>query len=409
VKPLAPQLQRDLERHAAFGDKLSGSPGDHATADWIAHRLAEAGYDVQRQPLDVPGFAPVDCSLQVGDAHAELWPQPPVADTEGVTAPLAVVRAPYEAEDARDRIALLVLPHGRHASLQSPPAQGLVEAAAAAGARALVIVPTGPTGGIVGLNCALEPPAPALPIAILAPAEAEPFLRAARSGVRATLRLSGRRFQAHSCNLLASLRRGPRWIVLSTPRTGWFQCASERGTGTAAFLAMAEWAARPGQEHSVFLLNSGAHEYLFAGARQAMPLAPPPADTIAWVHLGAALATCDRLEFRGREQPLPSADPNRTVMASPDMLGPVTRAFAGLGGLERPLPVVRGISELGEIAGHGYRRCFAVLGIPKVFHSRQDDLSMVDGALLAPVVQAHLDALQEALALDRAERDGATA
>jgi len=400
---LAQELQRDLERHAGFGDKIAGGPGEAATAQWISERLTALGYEVSWQPVPVPGFAPADCSLVAGAARAALWPQPPVVPAAGVTAPLAVLRAPYEAGDARGRIALLVLPYGRHASIRSPAVLPLVHAAAGAGALGLVIVPTGPTGGVVGLNCAAEAPVAALPTAILAPAEAEPFLLAARAGTPATLRLAGRAMPAESCNLIATLRRGPRWIALSTPRTGWFQCTSERGTGTAAFLALAAWAAASAPDHSVFLLNSGAHEYLFAGARRAMPLAPSPAETAAWVHLGASLATRDRLELRGLEQVLPSADPNRTVMATPAMQAAVTQAFAGLSGLERPLPVAQGISELGEIAGHGYQRCFAVLGIPKVFHSRQDDLSAVDGVLLAPVVQAHIAALESALAADRAE------
>lgn len=73
--------------------------------------------------------------------------------------------------------------------------------------------------------------------------------------------------------------------------------------------------------------------------------------------------------------------PNRTVMASRAMLEEVATAFAGLSGLERPMPVVEGVSELGAIASHGYERCFAVLGMPKVFHTRQDTLEAVDAAL----------------------------
>ena len=45
--PIIRQLGADLERHAAFGDKFSGGPGDTATADWIAGRLRQSGYRVQ--------------------------------------------------------------------------------------------------------------------------------------------------------------------------------------------------------------------------------------------------------------------------------------------------------------------------------------------------------------------------
>ena len=408
---LTRQLQADLERYAGLGDKLSGGEGDLAAADWIARRLSALDYEIERQPIGVPYFEPRHCGLEAGDASARVWAQPPVVATgaEGVTAPLAVVRAAFEAPDACGRIALLVLPYGRHASMQSPQIAPLVKAAAAAGAVALVIVPTGPTGEVVALNCELDVPLAQLPTAVLAPAHAEPFLVAARVNVPATLRLAGRSAGRASMNVLGTLSRGPRWIALSTPRTGWFGCASERGTGTAAFLALAAWAAQRAADYSIFLLNSGAHEYQFAGARRAMPLAPPTARTAVWCHLGASLATRDRLEFRGLAQPLPSADPNRTVMASPAMLESVATAFAGLSGLERPMPVVEDVSELGAIAAHGYRRCFAVLGIPRMFHTRQDTLEVVDAGLLAPVVQAHIAAIEAALQSDLLDAKAAIA
>lgn len=36
--PVTLKLRTDLVQHAAFGDKFSGSPGDLATAEWVARR-----------------------------------------------------------------------------------------------------------------------------------------------------------------------------------------------------------------------------------------------------------------------------------------------------------------------------------------------------------------------------------
>lgn len=66
---------------AALGDKVSGGNGDLAAADWIAHRLAALGYEVQRQAIEVPIFEPWHCRLEAGDATACVWPQPPVVPT----------------------------------------------------------------------------------------------------------------------------------------------------------------------------------------------------------------------------------------------------------------------------------------------------------------------------------------
>jgi hypothetical protein len=392
VDALTRTLAADMVRHAAFGDKISGGAGDAATAQWIAGRLAASGYDIEHQGIDVPFFDPIDCRLVAGEAAAPVYWQSPVTATgmQGLRAPLAVVRAPYEAMDAAGRIALLVLPHARHASVDSPLVAPLIAAASAAGAVALVIVPVGPTGEVVALNAGFGAPVAPVPVAVLAPALAEPFLRAARSGLPATLFLHGQTSVRQTSNLQATLRRGPRWLCLSTPRTGWFGCVAERGTGAAAFLAMAAWAVERFPDLSLFLLNTGAHEYRFAGAHRALAQAPAPADTLAWVHLGAALAVRDRLEFRGEFFDLPSADANRMTMATESLQDAARAAFRGLPGLERIMTPMSGVSELGAIVERGYGRAMAVLGIPRAFHTRADDLGEVDARLLAPVVRAHM-------------------
>ena len=396
IDALTRALAADMVRHAAFGDKISGGPGDAATTQWIASRLAASGYDVEHQGIDVPFFDPIDCHLVADEAAAPVYWQSPVTATgmQGLRAPLAVVRAPYEAMDAAGRIALLVLPHARHASVDSPLVAPLIAAASAAGAIALVIVPVGPTGEVVALNAGIGAPVAPVPIAVLAPALAEPFLRAARSGLPATLFLHGQTSVRQTSNLQATLRRGPRWLCLSTPRTGWFGCVAERGTGTAAFLAMAAWAVERFPDLSLFLLYTGAHVYRFAGAHRALAQAPAPADTLAWVHLGAALAVRDRLEFRGEFFDLPSADANRMTMATESLQDAARAAFRGLPGLERIMTPMSGASELGAIVERGYGRAMAVLGIPRAFHTRVDDLVEVDARLLAPVVRAHMEVVE---------------
>ncbi|HSI56755.1 MAG TPA: hypothetical protein VLA16_04310 [Ideonella sp.] len=405
---MARALAADLARHAALGDKVSGGPGDAATAAWIAGRLEALGCSVLRQPLEVPWFEPRLCRLTAGDATAPLYWQSPVSPTgpQGITAPLAVLHAPFEAADAAGCIALLMLPYARHASIDSAQIAPLLDAATAAGALALVIVPTGPSGEVVALNCSPDQARSPLPTAVLAPGLAGPLLQAARSGRSATLHLHGTASRRSTCTLLGELRRGPRWLCLSTPRTGWFGCVGERGTGTAAFLAMAAWAVERFPALSLFFMNAGAHEYRFEGAHRAMARAPAPADTVVWSHLGAALATRDRLEIRGQSLPLPSADPHRFTMATGALREAAARAFQGLGGLEHVMAPLDGVSELGAIVAHGYERAFAVLGVPRMFHTRRDDLETTDAGLLAPVVRAHMAVVEHAVSTDAANRAG---
>ena len=291
---LVARLAEDLRHHAGFGEKYSGGPGDQATADWIAERMQAAGLRVDRHQIDTPYFTPRVCTLRCAGDSLDVLPQAPVMTTgsAGITAPLAIIHSTHDAARAANAIAIVVAPFRRHAAIWLPPIGPLVSAAVEAGAKAIVIVTTGPSGEAVALNAPLDAPFTPVPSAVLAPRALEPLLAAAARGEVATLILDGGAERRQTANLMATLDRGPRWLAFSTPRTGWFDCVGERGTGTAAFLALLDWAVQRFPDHSLFALNSGGHEYRFGGTHPALDLAPPPQATTLWTHIGANRFCC---------------------------------------------------------------------------------------------------------------------
>src|SRR5262245_12971353 len=200
---LVARVREDLERHASFGDKFSAGPGDLATAAWIASRLQESGYRVEESDFAAPFFVKRAARLTTGVASVDVAPQAPVVPTTaaGVTARLAIVE--NTVGDVRDRIALVILPSGRHAALS--PERGIgrtIVDTARAGARAIVIVTTGPSGEAVALNCPEAPFVP-VPAAVLAPKHAERFVAAAKAGADATLLVDGDATERPSRNVVA--------------------------------------------------------------------------------------------------------------------------------------------------------------------------------------------------------------
>ena len=391
---LVDRVAADLSRHASFGDKFSGSPGDLATAAWIADRLRASGYQVQSSTFDAPFFVKRTTRLTSGTTTVDVMAQAPVVPTgaAGVTAPLALVEGAVG--DVRDRLAVIVLPSARHAALFADRGIGqTVVSVAKAGAKAIVIVTTGPTGEAIALNSP-EQPFVAIPAAVLAPKQAAPIVAAARSGAMATLILDGDATHRPSPNVIGTLRRGERWIAISTPRSGWFGCVGERGTGTAVFLELADWAVRRFPNHSIFLMNTGGHEYFFAGSHRALTQAPPADRTVLWTHVGATLAARDARDDNGREVMLDTADPGRSLMATDTARAAAAEAFRGLSGLATPTPVRAGAGELSTFTDKGYQTAFAVIGVHRWFHTSQDTLERVDAKLVVPVLQAHQRAME---------------
>jgi len=383
-------LWADLLTHARFGVKPAGSAGDNETANWIEAELSGCGYDVQRLPVPVATFLPDRCELAGQDCSLELYPQPIVVPTppRGITARLALVHDVSDAIVARDRIAVLVVPHARHAAIWTSSIGRMLEICVEAGALAVIILPCGPTGDIVALNTFADRPSAPIPLAIGRPSDLPVYASNAAASIPMTMFLTGTQAEGDSPTLIGRLKRGSRHIALSTPRSCFFTGSVERGTGTAAFLALARWLPQAFPDHSLFLLNSGAHELRFAGTHAALDQAPPAAETDVWAHIGAGLASRAQSTIRGGRR-LVHADTNRVCMTTPSLLEDASLAFAGLPGLDDPQEILSEAGELSTIASRGYERAFAVLGVNRTCHTRHDLPEDVCPELLEPVAVAH--------------------
>lgn len=397
-------IAADLARYVGLGGKASGGSGDMEAADWLGRELARAGYAVERQRFDAPFFTTRAGTLAMEGHRAGVIPQAIVVPTGagGVSGRLVRVAPGLTPGGMRGAIALVELPHGRWSSAMAKPVRETVRAAIAGGAVAAVIVTTGPTGGALALNAPGDEPLFDVPVAVLAPRDAAPFLAAAAQPTPARLVIDGEGGRRPASNLVARRDRGRgRWLIVSTPRSGWFACAGERGPGVAAWLALARWAAGSLPRHDLAFVCTSGHEYEYLGAEALMRTGtlPVPARTDLWLHLGANVAARDWQELTGTLQPLPSADSQRYLMTSATLLPLARRAFAGLPGLEAPRaagPAAAG--ELATILAAGYPRVAGIFGAHRHHHSAEDDARCVDPALVAAAAAACRTFVEGALA-----------
>jgi len=396
------RIAADLSTYIGFGSKRSGGGGDTACGHWLAGELSRAGFAVEKLSIKVPWFDAAQCEIAAGKAHAALQPQPIVVPTPagGVSGPLVRVD-PHGQADAplSGAIALVDLPYGRWSSALAKPVRAPIEAAFAGGARAAVVVTNGPTGRIIALNADGRAPMFAGPVGLLAPADAAPFLAAAMRHEPATVTLTGRGGRRPAFNVIGRLDRGKgRWLIVSTPRSGWYGCAGERGGGIAAWLDLARRAPAMLPDHNLaFLCNSG-HEYENLGAEESLKaVAPKPAETHFWLHLGANLAARDWHEGLFGLAPLGGTDSQRYLVVSPPLLPAARRLFAGLAGLESPYPSDKlAAGELSAIIATGYASVAGVFGLHRFHHVEDDDARCVDTASVATTTAAFVKLLAEA-------------
>jgi len=405
----AETLMAHVETYDALGIHRSGTEGDAATADWMAARLETLGFDVGFQAFSVQQVEPrnVDVTLADGTTIAGFpqWPVTPTAG-RGVSAPL-VGYSPFEPTSRlRGAVVVVDFPHQRPSAFMTAAYREPVMAALKAGAAAVVGVTHGPTGELIALNAPPDlAPFPA-PVILLAPKEALPLQRAAARGEQATVRLEvDGPAERTARNVVGRLERpGRPLVVVTTPQSGWFHCAAERGPGIAAWRALAAWAAAELRASFVFAATSG-HELDNHGAHRFLAeAAPAPDDVAVWLHLGAGFAARDWHEVgRHRLRPLPSADPQRFLAGTPDLVPVLEPVFAGLPGLEAVYTATpeNTAGELSEVLGAGYPRVFGAFGAHRYHHAEADRPEATSEPILAAAAHAFLAALQKILFSDR--------
>ncbi|HEU4625173.1 MAG TPA: hypothetical protein VFS52_10445 [Steroidobacteraceae bacterium] len=394
------RVAADLEKYIGFGSKQAGGAGDIACGNWLAAELQSLGFEIERQEVMTPFFEASRSELLCGDTKVPVWPQPIVVqtDAEGTTGPLVRIDRTGRAEAPLEgALALLDLPFARWSTALAKPIREPVAAAFAARAKAVVVITNGPTGKVIALNTDGRAPLFEGPVALLAPEDAEPFLAAAMRRAPATLIVRGRGGRRPAFNFVGRIDRGkPRWWVVSTPRSGWFGCAGERGPGVAAWLWLARWASRQVRSRNLaFVCNSG-HEYEYLGASEALKtFTPKPAETQFWLHLGANVAARDWHETVGQWRALPSVDTQRFLSISSSLLPLAREVFAGHAGLEAPYATdTLSAGELTEIVAAGYAPAAGVFGIHRYHHVAEDDARCVSAASVASTAAAFQRLLQ---------------
>lgn len=393
----------------------TGSPGDLAVASHLELALTDAAFVTRRQPVAAP-LARMNRAevywLHDGTEHkAKLWPQRPLHFTghDGVGGPLAIWRPSEMPVSAltfpAGAIVLAVLPYERHSQLTRALPLASLQALAAAGAAAVVLITDGPSGAAIALNCPEDTSRyPPVPVATLGPEAARPLIAHAQAGGAARIVLDGRVIEGASYNLWG--RRGPKdgpLVVISTPRTGWTAALAERGPGIAAFHALLRWIPARFPDHDFLFVSTAAHEHDNAGsARFLKEFAPSPDQVRLWLHLGAGFAARDFHELGNyRLLPLTTPDPQRFLVASEALAPALRAAFVGEPGLSRVYPASAGASgELSEILAAGYPAVVGLLGAHRFHHVAEDRIDKTDPAFIAAVVCALQAALTTLLARD---------
>jgi hypothetical protein len=386
------RIRRIIHAFEEQGFHRTGTSVDRASANWLREEAHRAGLTASLESFSLHRVDPLAAALIVGDRRIEGIPLFDAAFTNEL--------------GVRGRLGLL----------DGGAEIGLAEAipnAAGAGAlgdarrknrhKAIVCVTRGGEPGLCPSNADsfLRPFGP--PVLQVGSEHASWLQEQAQRGVEVQLLAHVRRTPAEAFNVTAKLTgEDPALpsLVIMTPRSGWYWCASERGGGLACWLELMRVLGQPKPARDVEFVASSGHELghlginAFIDRRSAIV-----SNSVGWIHLGANIgaarsASTQRRPVDTNSGVPPSASPQanaNTVQASDDEIERVLAQAMMSAGLTTDVRVPHSRVPGGEaeVVHRGGGRYVSVIGSNVMFHNPSDRGSdVIDSRVIAAFVEA---------------------
>lgn len=277
-----PEARRLIGEFAEQGIHRTGWPADEAASRWICSWLDQRGIAAQIQHFEFPRLCQAGAFVEWPGHHIEG-----VVMHDGGTTTASGVIAPLVAQPGVAGAHIRLLEPAR---LSDP--MSLLTGCDAMPAAAIVLA--GDAQGEIVLRNAEHMATPrTVPVLQIASRYAELFGAAAARGQSVRVVADYQRVTAQASNVVADIHTpgANQYVVIMTPKSGWFGCAAERGGGLVIALALAAAAAQTeGRKFHVRCLFTSGHELGHWGLLAYLEAHPEiRAQAHLWIHLGASI------------------------------------------------------------------------------------------------------------------------
>ena len=337
--------RQGFHRTATDVDRLSG--------EWLCGEVEQAGLMPSREAFSIERVDPMEAAVVVQGRRIDGVPLFDAAftDAAGVTGRIGAI-------DGDAPIGLVQI---------APNAAGAGPLGAARHAnrhRAIVCITRGGRPGLCPSNADAfdQPFGP--PVVQVSSEEAAFLDECAKQGSDVQVRAHVKRTPSQAFNVVAELAGATRTLpplIVMTPRSGWWRCASERGGGIACWLELMREVGATKPARDVLFVASSGHELGHLGINAFIDRRPSIVSrTVGWMHFGANIGAAQ--------------DPGNTLQASDDGFEAMQAEAMQSAELRIDRRVARGTVPGGEAEAvhRGGGRYVSVIGRNALFHNPAD-------------------------------------
>ena len=343
-----------VREYEAQGFHRTGTPVDQSSAQWLADQVKRAGLSSALETFSLKRVDPIVSRLQIADRHLEGLPLFDGAFTTpaGISGRLGPLNS--DAEIGLTQTAVNAAATG-----------ALGDARRANRHKAIVAVTKGRRPGLCPSNADsfVEPFGPPV---LQVSSDEEPWLvDHAGRGSKVTLITNVLRNGALASNVTAEIAGSGTAvapIIVMTPRSGWYWCASERGGGIACWLEIMRGLRAARLKRPVHFVASSGHELGHLGINAYIAQRPDVVKrAAAWLHLGANIGAATELT-------------NNLLQSSDDELDQALTSALNSNGLRVDRRALRQATPSGEAEAihRGGGRYISMIGGNALFHHPDD-------------------------------------
>ena len=286
---LEQRLAGVIEAYDAFGNHRSGTAVDRASAEWLAGQAQRVKVKAALEPFSLDRVDPQVCHLRLAGRCIGGVPlfDAGFTGSQGVRGRLGPLGSDAEIGLTETEPFTLVEPQKEQSNT--------VMVARQSRHKAVILLTRGSTPGLFLLNALsfAKPSGP--PMLQVSNVETRWLKQQAEARAEATVTAKVHRTSTQAFNVTATISgSNPALppLVIMTPHSGWWQCASERGGGIACWLeVMRALAAQKPARDCHFVACSG-HELGFLGIGAYLESRPDLTNrALRWIHLGANIGS----------------------------------------------------------------------------------------------------------------------
>ena len=374
-----------VQAYDGQGNHRTATQGDIAAGNWLADETRKAGVEALLESFNLSRVDPRACYVSTKNRRVDGVPlfDARFTDEAGISGRLGSLGSDAEiglteSEPSRltdpgsesRRAVLTEVKHSRH--------------------KAVVLITRGSRPGLFLLNAPAFTKPFGPPTLQVSSAEASWLHEQAQALAQVTFVAKAERTAAQASNVTANIAgTDPSLapIVVSTPRSGWWRCAGERGGGLACWLEVARALAHLKPKRDCLFASFSGHEISWLGMQDYLRRRPDLVKrTHLWLHFGANIGA--------------PRQPNM-INASDDTLEQWAAVAMEKAGLSVNRRAKRGSTPFGEAAfvHRGGGRYVALVCDNDLFHHADDRWpDAIDAASLAKYARAFATAVAQVAA-----------